>query len=275
MADYIHSYDPEEQKRLITQAQYWCDRLLMSQVDLEPDAKVLDIGCGVGAVLSLLGQRLPELYLAGIDHHPEQIAYAKQYLRETCQNTLDLQVGDAAQLPWDSDTFDYAYTVWLLEHVPEVTGILKEAFRTLRPHGKICLTETDYQSLLAYPRHPNFEYFRRSLCELFEYVNGNPYVGRSLGAYLERTGFEQVDNQAISFHYWQNPRNQHLQGLINHLDTWLKLMIPQMVERLDKDGDRLTSGLNAFRQISQHPLGSVTLTIYRATGIKPQPHPET
>ncbi|MEB3226126.1 MAG: methyltransferase domain-containing protein [Synechococcus sp.] len=268
MAEYIHGYDPAEQQRLVDQARYWGDRLLLKDLDFKPDAKILDIGCGVGAVLGIIGEKFPTLTFAGIDHQPRQIAYATEYLGQLGYKT-DLRVGDAYALPWGDNTFDFALTVWLLEHVPDPAGIIQEARRVLQPGGKFCLTETDYHSLLIHPPHPDFDYFQQALCELFHIVAGNPYVGRSLGSYLEQAGFGQVNNEAIAIHHWQTSHNADLQGLVNHLDTWLKLMIPQMAEKLDKDPDRLENGLAHFRGIPNDPHGAITLTIYRATGVKP------
>ncbi|AFY38577.1 Methyltransferase type 11 [[Leptolyngbya] sp. PCC 7376] len=267
MSEYIHGYDPEEQQRLVEQAQYWSDRLFLPNLDLEPDAHILDIGCGVGAVLGIISQKYPDLIFAGVDLQPRQIAFATQYLTDLGLN-FDLRAGDAYQLPWADNTFDFALTVWLLEHVPDTAGVLQEALRVLKSGGQICLMETDYQSLLVHPTHPDFEYFREALCELFFAANGNAYVGRSLGAYLVQAGFAEVNNEAIAFHYWQTPENEELRGLVNHIDTWLKLMIPQMVEKLGKDGDRLKNGLEHFRNVPNDPLGSITLNIYRATGTK-------
>ncbi|BAW97349.1 methyltransferase [[Synechococcus] sp. NIES-970] len=269
MTEYIHGYDPEEQGRLVDQARFWGDRLLLKDLDFQADAKILDIGCGVGAVLGIISEKFPTLTFAGIDHQPRQIAYATEYLTSLGLNH-DLREGNAYHLPWAENTFDFALTVWLLEHVPNPTGIITEAQRVLRPGGKICLTETDYQNLLIHPLHPDFEYFQQALCELFQAAGGNPYVGRSLGAYLEQAGFVRVNNEAIAVHHWHNAHNQDLQGLVNHLDTWLKLMIPQMVEKLNKDQTRLENGLRHFRSIPDDPGGAITLTIYRATGIKPK-----
>ncbi|WP_225875281.1 class I SAM-dependent methyltransferase [[Limnothrix rosea] IAM M-220] len=265
---YIHGYDPEEQQRLVKQAEYWRDRLFFPSLELAPNAKILDIGCGVGAVLGIISQKYPDLTFAGIDLQPRQIAFATQYLTELGLN-FDLRNGDAYDLSWADNTFDFALTVWLLEHVPETAGILQEALRVLKPEGQICLLETDYQSLLIHPPHPDFDYFQKALCELFFVANGNAYVGRSLGADLVQAGFTEVKNEAIALHHWQTPENDELGALVNHLDTWIKLMIPQMVEKLGKDGDRLENGLEHFRNVPNNPLGSITLNIYRATATKP------
>ncbi len=270
MAEYIHGYDPEEQQRLVEQARYWGDRLFLPNLELAPDAKMLDIGCGVGAVLGIISQKYPQLNFAGIDRQAKQIAFATEYLTSLGLQH-DLREGDAYHLPWADNTFDFALTVWLLEHVPDTAGIVQEALRVLKPDGQICLIETDYESLLIYPPHPDFDYFQQALCELFFVAQGNAYVGRSLGAYLEQAGFEQVNNQAIAIHHWQTVHNQDLRSLVNHLDTWIKLMIPLMVEKLGKDGDRLEKGLEHFRSVPDHPHGAITLNIYRATGHKPQP----
>ena len=65
--DYIHGYSDEEQLRLIQQAEYWREELILRDINYLPGESLLEIGCGVGAVLGILGGAFPDLKLAGID----------------------------------------------------------------------------------------------------------------------------------------------------------------------------------------------------------------
>lgn len=58
MTAYVHGYTPEEQRRLVEQAEHWRDELILPGTELPPGTRLLEVGCGVGAVLGILGQGL-------------------------------------------------------------------------------------------------------------------------------------------------------------------------------------------------------------------------
>ncbi len=64
--DYIHGYSVQEQKRLIQQEEYWRKKLILQDVNYQSGEKLLEIGCGAGAVLGILGTAFPGLKLADI-----------------------------------------------------------------------------------------------------------------------------------------------------------------------------------------------------------------
>lgn len=74
---YIHGTSTREQQRLIDQAGR-LDGLLASNLELHPGERLLEIGCGVGAVLATIARAHPEARLCGIDISPEQIAGAQR-----------------------------------------------------------------------------------------------------------------------------------------------------------------------------------------------------
>ena len=55
---------------------------------------------------------------------------------------------------------------------------------------------------------------------------------------------------------------------IDYIDSWLAPTIPQMVEQLDKDKNKLIAGLNWFHQLPDLENGAITIVIYRASGSK-------
>src|SRR5687767_10371535 len=66
MTDYVHGYGTPEQERLVEQAEHWRHRLISDGTNLEPGTRVLEVGCGVGAVLAVLGQEYPGVELFGV-----------------------------------------------------------------------------------------------------------------------------------------------------------------------------------------------------------------
>ena len=95
MTGYVHGYATPEQERLITQAQHWRQRLIRDGTKLELGTRLLEVGCGVGAVLAVLGQEYPGLQLFGVDIEPKQLDFARVHLA----SPSELRGGDLFPTP--------------------------------------------------------------------------------------------------------------------------------------------------------------------------------
>ncbi len=264
--DYIHGYSDREQIRLIQQAEYWREKLILKDLNYQPGESLLEIGCGAGAVLGIIGQTFPDLKLAGIDLEPKQIEYAQNHL-SNLNLDADLRVGDAIALPWDDDRFDHIYAIWFLEHLPDPQPVLREAQRVLKPGGTITVTETDYRTILTYPESRDYRYLIDSLCELLLQARGNPYLGQTLGTLLKESGFNSIDPQPVPVHYAYSLEPEKLKDFIDYVDSWLAPTVEEAITKLGKDRVRLSAGLDWFRSIGDRHNGVVSATIYRASAI--------
>ncbi len=264
--DYIHGYDDREQVRLIQQAQYWRDKLILKDLNYRVGESLLEIGCGAGAVLGILGKAFPDLKLAGIDLENKQIEYARQHLDRLNLSNVDLRVGDAANLPWQDAEFDRLYAMWFLEHLPSSLKVLQEAKRVLKPGGTITLTETDYRTILVTPESSDYRYLIDSLCELLLKAKGNPYIGQSLGTLLTQAGFIKVSVRPFPVHHVHSLNPQELKGFIEYVDSWLAPTVEQAA-KLGKNPQKLQAGLDWFRSIGDRSDGAVSATIYRAYAV--------
>jgi cyclopropane fatty-acyl-phospholipid synthase-like methyltransferase len=89
MSAYVHGYGTPEQERLVQQAEHWRQRLVRDGTQLEPGTPLLEIGCGSGAVLAVLGQEFPGVRLTGVDIESKQLEFARGHLgRSVVEATL-------------------------------------------------------------------------------------------------------------------------------------------------------------------------------------------
>lgn len=98
--------------------------------------KVLDVGCGVGALHPLLSPYCSELH--GIDVSAPCVEQARR------QNPgVRYAAYDGAKLPYADGQFDMALTVCVLHHVPpaERAAFVAEMARVVRPGGLTCVIE--------------------------------------------------------------------------------------------------------------------------------------
>ena len=110
------------------------------QKHISPALKILDIGCGTGALMKHLSSRSD---ITGIDFS----SHALRFCRERGLQTL--AQADAASLPFTSDTYDAAIACDLLYHaaVPDPLRVLLESRRVLKPSGVFIMNVPAYNAL--------------------------------------------------------------------------------------------------------------------------------
>ncbi|HEB86386.1 MAG TPA: class I SAM-dependent methyltransferase [Gammaproteobacteria bacterium] len=75
----------------------------------------------------------------GIDLTPAMLARARKQTAD--RNDIELEVGDAMQLPFDNERFDAIIMHLILAVVPDSLRALQEAQRVLRPGGRILILD--------------------------------------------------------------------------------------------------------------------------------------
>jgi ubiquinone/menaquinone biosynthesis C-methylase UbiE len=122
---------------------------LYGRVDLVRAERVLDVGCGTGAVTldiaeSTRGQ------VVGIDIDEDKLEEARR-LQEVVPN-LEFQVADVQDLPFPDGAFDLVTFNIVLVYVPDKQRALQEMARVVKPGGYVLATlEPDYAGWLQYP----------------------------------------------------------------------------------------------------------------------------
>lgn len=109
---------------------------VLDKLALKPDDVYLDVACGGGGLLARALETVHEA--AGIDHSADLIDLTRETnARAVAEGRLDTRVGDAGDLPWEDETFDAVSIVNALHIIPDAEPPIHEAFRVLRPQGRL------------------------------------------------------------------------------------------------------------------------------------------
>lgn len=256
MADYLHSYEPQEQQRLQSQA-YFLRHLLHSEIVVREGEWLLEIGCGVGAQLAILAEH-PAGRLVGVDRSAEQLERARALLAG--DDRLEWVQAQGEQLPFSAGEFDQVFLFFVLEHVDNPGALLREAERVLKKGGKLTVTEVNNRSLQLSPPSPAIDHYWQAYNQLQVDLGGDPEVGIKLANLALQAGFEPQSLRSIGPVLDARLVGEERQAVV---DFWLQLF-DSVRQRLIGEG-RVSVGVaeQAFADLAALP-GQPQAVLYYA-----------
>jgi SAM-dependent methyltransferase len=263
VSGYVHGYGTPEQERLVAQAEHWRHRLIRDGTQLPPGTRLLELGCGVGAVLAVLGQEFPGIELTGVDIEPKQLEFARGHLERSGVEATLVET-DAASLPFGDESFDHVWMMWFLEHVADPVAVLREARRVLAPRGGITAIEVDYSTCRAEPSTPAFEALVDAMVRGMD-ASGWSDAGTRLPGWLREAGFDDVVEGERPF-WW---RDEDLAGQASYAADVLESALGALAELPGADEAQLREGLEDLRSLPGTPGAGLGWVVHKSTGAKP------
>ena len=100
-------------------------------------ARVLDAGCGEGAVAMAVAARYPATRVEGVEVAAANVAIARK-LNRFANVAFREGLAEEVHTLFPAGSFDLAYSFAVLEHVRDVEGTIRSITTVLRPGGRFC-----------------------------------------------------------------------------------------------------------------------------------------
>ena len=166
----------------------------MSTMKEQKGSKALDVCCGTADWTIALSEAVGSKgQVTGLDFSENMLEVGKQ--KTASLENIQLVHGDAMNLPFDDNSFDYVTIGFGLRNVPDYLSALKEMHRVLKPGGMVVCLETS---------QPTLPLFKQIYSLYFKFVM--PIFGKMFDKSKEE--YEWLQQSTFNF-----PDNQTLKGL--------------------------------------------------------------
>lgn len=223
---------------------------------------VVELGAGPGYVTANILHQFPQIHATAVEIDPLLAEYARGHLLPSFGERCQVLEGSIMATGLPSDTFDFAVTRLVLEHLPDPVNAVREVRRILKPGGTAVFIDNDFEMhIMAYPNIPELKVLYDAYCESRIAEGGNPRLGRQLPSVLRQGGFSEVDFEVICAH----------SGLIGD-EMFLKSEGIGIPTKLVKDGFLTSKTLAqiayAWRNMLRDEQHSIIRQLYLAAGRK-------
>ena len=260
--EYVHGYATAEQERLLRQAEHWRDELILAGTTLAPGTRLLEVGCGVGAVLGILGTAFPGIVLAGVDIEARQLEAARAHLAWLGLEA-DLRRADALDLPFPGASFDHVWTMWFLEHLADPVAALREARRVLVPSGTLTAIEVDYNTIWASPTSQALKALFVTVAHAME-AAARSDAGTRLPEWLVQAGFTSVDPGEIRLAY----SGEDLTRQVPYVVAVVESTLPTLAQTSGKSAPQLEAGFSELRALPTTPNAALGWVVHKAKAVR-------
>ncbi|MFD2115964.1 demethylmenaquinone methyltransferase [Paenibacillus yanchengensis] len=138
-------------------------KFTMKKLALKQGDRALDVCCGTCDWTIALAEASKTGDIIGLDFSDQMLAVGKSKVKEEqLHDRIQLVQGDAMQLPFDDNSFDFVTIGFGLRNVPDYDQVIREMYRVVKPGGKVVCLELSKPTFLPF-RAIYYLYFERIL----------------------------------------------------------------------------------------------------------------
>jgi len=143
--------------------------------ELKEGETVLDLGSGGGLDVFLAARKVGEKgKVIGVDMTPEMLEKARENAKKGNHKNVEFRVGEIENLPVEDDSIDVVISNCVINLSPDKLATYKEAFRILKPNGRILISDLVTEGELPEDVRRSFEAWAGCIAgalEKQEYLN--------------------------------------------------------------------------------------------------------
>lgn len=120
----------------------------MKKMNVQKGAKALDVCCGTADwTIALAEAAGKDGEVVGLDFSKNMLKIGEEKLQARNLDQANLIHGNAMELPFEDNSFDYVTIGFGLRNVPDYNQVLREMYRVLKPGGMAVCLETSQPTL--------------------------------------------------------------------------------------------------------------------------------
>ena len=147
---------------------------------------VLDLGAGAGIDVFMAANKVgSEGHVIGVDMTPQMIEKGRENAEKYGYKNVEFRLGEIENLPIEDGTVDVIISNCVINLAPDKTKVFLEAFRVLRPGGRLMISDLVTEGELPDDVRKSFQAWSECIAGALE---KNEYLG-----IIQASGFDKIN----------------------------------------------------------------------------------
>jgi tocopherol O-methyltransferase len=130
-----------EDTKSFTESLHNTNKIMAIHASIADNSHVLDAGCGVGGAALFLAKEF-NCDVQGITLSPKQVDFARSAIdKQSLGHLVEISKQDYTKTSFSDNSFDFVWACESSSSAPDKLDFIKEAYRVLKPGGKLILTD--------------------------------------------------------------------------------------------------------------------------------------
>jgi ubiquinone/menaquinone biosynthesis C-methylase UbiE len=228
---------------------------------LKPGMRVLDVGCGTGAISKGIAERIgPNGYVTGIDNTEKFITSGKETYQHI--NNLELIYADIFQFE-PAEKFDLIVSARVLQWLNNPVDALKRFKKLLKPGGQVSVLDYNHEQLQWHPAPPeSMLRFYGTFLRWRADAGMNNHIAEDLPGYFEEAGFSNIETYDADEIYVKGQDN-----FLSKIGIWAKVASStQMVDEGYISNDDRLQAIEDYNKWIETDAESMTMVLKEVRG---------
>lgn len=187
---------------LLARATWPYSEPFLRSAGLREGLRVLDAGCGNGAITLRIAERLgPAGHVRGIDRDPGMIGIARETTAPP-EFPVEFLHADVERDAPPGEGYDLVYARLLLSHLGDPAAALGRLVAAVRPGGVLAVEDVDFAGHFCHPASPAFRRYVTWYQAAATARGADPFLGRRLLDLLSTAGLRDIKLRVVlpTFH---------------------------------------------------------------------------
>lgn len=164
---------------------------------LRPGLEILEVGCGVGALLLDVAATTGAARVVGVDPDDGQLAVGRANAQMGAL-PAEFVEGSAYSLPFPDESFDVVYANAVLLYLRRPVDALREMHRVLRADGVVAVSDDDISTMVFSPDVPGMGLGPALFERAVAHEGGDTRYSRRLRGLMREAGFPRTEGHALT-----------------------------------------------------------------------------
>ncbi|MEZ5351519.1 MAG: methyltransferase domain-containing protein [Bryobacteraceae bacterium] len=176
-------------------------RQWLTRAGLGPGHRFVEFGCGLGFVSRWAASQGAQV--TAVDLSAEHLEQARQMAEAENLTSISFENRNIYDHGLPEESFDFAYTRWILVHLARPVEALRKIASALKPGGVLVCEEAEVSQVYAEPRGESYRAYVEMVLEVGRHRGVNYEGGRVLHTWAAEAGFAVEAVSAYQPHYME------------------------------------------------------------------------